>query len=119
MHGHRYDRYVKIVFCLQLRLVDVWWAMLGRYVLAVSLDMQAAAVCYHFSIGGGSYVGCQGGRGSHDRERIVNQADSLSVQGFSEEHQHNREGADSNRYFRSTAGVVSDIENIAADELSS
>ena len=54
----------------------------------------------------------------HDRERSVNQIDSLSVQGFSEEHQHNREGVDSNRYFRSTAGVVSDIENIAADELS-
>ena len=81
VHGHRYDRYVKIVFCLQLWLVDLWWAMVARYVLAVSLDMQAAAVCYHFSIGGGSYVGCQGGRGSHDRERIVNQADSLSVQG--------------------------------------
>ena len=59
---------------------------------------------------------------SHDRERIVHQIDSLSVQvvhGFTEENQHNREGADSNRYFRSTAGVVSDIENIAADDLSS
>ena len=54
----------------------------------------------------------------HDRERSVNQIDSLSVQGFCEEPQHNREGVDSNRYFRSTAGVVSDIENIAADELS-
>ena len=41
VHGHRYDRYVKIVFCLQLRSVDLWWAMLGRYVLSVSLDMQA------------------------------------------------------------------------------
>ena len=56
---------------------------------------------------------------SHDRERSVNQIDSLSVQGFTEENQHNREGVDSNRYFRSTAGVVWDIENIAADELSS
>ena len=56
---------------------------------------------------------------SHDRERIVNQIDSLSVQGFTEENQHNREGVDSNRYFRSTAGEVWDIENIAADGLSS
>ena len=50
---------------------------------------------------------------SHDRGRSVNQIGSLSVQGFFEENPHNREGVDSNIYFRSTAGVSWDIENIA------
>ena len=27
VHGHRYDRYVKSVFCLQLLSVDLWWDM--------------------------------------------------------------------------------------------
>ena len=48
----------------------------------------------------------------------MNQTDSLIVQGFTEENQHNREGIDSNKYLRSFAGVVSDIENIAADDFS-
>ena len=63
VHGHRYDMYVKIVSCAKLRSVDLWWTMFGKYVLYASLDMQAVPVCYHFSNGGGSYVGCQGQKG--------------------------------------------------------
>ena len=51
---------------------------------------------------------------SHDRERIVNQ-----IEGVLRKTNTTRKGIDSNRYLRSTAGVMLDIENIAADDFSS
>ena len=66
----------------------------------LQMTLLASSFCHGHSsarmfcqriVGGVASFGCQGGRGWCDRQRLVKQTDSSSVQGFRQQNQYNRE----------------------------